>query len=143
MQDGDYAVLMLKNHSLFHMNTFNLTTKGGRPMNNTIPTFYGSIVKKTSNGGIMASWTRDLETLIDGQTINLVPSARYTLLYAFGKIDSNGTMQPHESTDRGYGNITLYNTFSGNAYIPPNPHHDDSAFGLCNLLSLLLFQVLL
>ena len=143
MQDGEYAVLMLKNHSLFHMNTFNLTTKGGRPMNNTIPTFYGSIVKKTSNGGIMASWTRELETLIDGQTINLVPSARYTLLYAFGKIDSNGTMQPHESTDRGYGNITLYNTFSGNAYIPPNPHHDDSAFGLCNLLSLLLFQVLL
>ena len=113
MIDGDYVVVMLKNQSLFHMNTFGYNSNR-RPQNDTMPVIEELSVIKLSSEDLLVNWTRDLGTSVPSQTLKLVSESNYTLLYAYGAIE-NGVMQKHDNSNIGYGNITLSNTFSGEA----------------------------
>ena len=135
MIDGDYVVVMLKNQSLFHMNTFGYSSNG-RPQNDTAPVFIKNSSHVLGNGNLLVSWTRELGIRIPNQTLELKSGANYTLLYAFGKVEK-GVLEKHEKNNRGYGSILLSSDFSGKGKIPD----DDSALSTFSLLALLLLQV--
>ena len=125
MADADFAVVrnidvsstIISDPVVSHMNTFN-STGNGRPQNNTVKVFDSvSSGHSKSTFEIWVSWTRDLNTSIKEQTLNLTQGGNYTLLYAYGTI-KDYQIQHHYTTNRGYGNITLFNNFTGEATVP-------------------------
>ena len=117
MTNGDFAVAMFRNETLFHMNTFGYRDNG-RPQNNTQSAFDSIWKFQSTTGSLSVMWARKFNESTKGQSINLQKGSKYTLLYAYGTLEE-GLMQPHTSNDKGYGNITLSNTFSEKAQISP------------------------
>jgi len=125
MIDADFAVVIFGNTTIEAMNTFGAKSNG-RPNKDTKNPIQATIIQPVPPLGIIAAWARALDVSSD-ETITLKEGQKYTLLYAYGKLDKNGVMQKHESANRGHTTITL-----------PN----DSAFNLCSLLILAVLQVL-
>ena len=124
MINADFAVVrnigligVLNNDvTVSQMNTFGYKNNS-RPKNNTDNDLFNITSEfSTYTGKFWASWTRDLNTSTD-ETLNLTEGSTYTLLYAYGTI-KDYAIQPHSSSNRGYGEITLSNDFSGKANIP-------------------------
>lgn len=97
MQNGEFFVFKnLSNAHFQHMNTFSLTSKGGRPSNDTSAPNPTISVGPTvlSNGDLNIVWSKNLNTTVKGQTLNMTVGNSYTLLYAYG-IMKNEIIQDH------------------------------------------------
>ena len=100
MQKGEFFVFKnLSNAHFQHMNTFSLTDKGGRPSNDSSSTPGPTISvgpKILTNGDLNIVWSKNLNTAVKDQTLNMTVGNKYTLLCAYG-IMKNETIQDHRS----------------------------------------------
>ena len=100
MQKGEFFVFKnLSNAHFQHMNTFSLKDKGGRPSNDSSSTPGPTISvgpKVLSNGDLNIVWSKELNTAVKDQTLNMTVGNKYTLLCAYG-IMKNETIQDHGS----------------------------------------------
>jgi len=128
--------------SLYPMNTRGYT-ENKRPQPNNLWTISNLSGFFDLAGNLKIGWTQGLYRFFNS-TLTLKEGNNYTLLFAYGK-KINGTIQKHEGTNRGYGEITLSNDFSGKVTIPPNNDNDNDesiASNLCMILILSVLQLL-